>query len=349
MHISHRRALLGAPALLTAPGILRRRVFTTDGVMTFDRNTIDSAGVFLIGELEKLDQKLHMPLTSVTWPRDIDLREDVTIADEASSFTNSSFAAPGGLAPAGKAFISKNANVIPGIALDIGKTMKPLHLWGMELKWTIPELKSAEALGRPIDSQKLEGLRMKHNMDVDEMVYIGDDYISATGLCNHASVTPANVANGASGSPLWANKTPDEILADFNTSLNAVWSASALAVAPEEVRLPPAKFAYIAGQKVSEAGSATILEYVREKCISSVVNNKPLNIQPLKWCTGRGAGATDRMVVYTRNTEYVRYPMVPLQRTPLEYRSLFQITTYYGRLGEVEMPYPETVGYFDGF
>lgn len=64
-------------------------------MFTFDNRTIDSAGAFLVGELERLDQELHMPLASVTWSRDIDLREDVSIADEVSSFTNSTFAAAG--------------------------------------------------------------------------------------------------------------------------------------------------------------------------------------------------------------------------------------------------------------
>src|SRR5690348_7863893 len=72
-----------------------RRAYTKDGLMTFDAQTIDSAGSFLIGELERLDQTLHAPLAAVTWGRDIQLREDVSIADEVSSFTNSTFAAAG--------------------------------------------------------------------------------------------------------------------------------------------------------------------------------------------------------------------------------------------------------------
>lgn len=349
--MSHFSRILRAGSALATPALLapgRRRLMTHDAQMSFDQATIDSAGVFLIGELERLDQTLHMPLTSVSWNRDIDLREDVTMADESSSFTNSSFAAAGGIDPSGKAWISKDANVIPGIALDIGKTLKPLHLWGMEVKWTIPELVSAQRLGRPVDAQKLEGMKLKHNMDIDEMCYIGDTLKGATGLCNNAAVTPANVINGAASSPLWANKTPDEILKDINTLLSAVWTASAIAVVPSELRLPPVKFAYIASQKVSTASDTTILEFVREKCISSVINGKPLNIQPLKWLTGRGAAGADRMIAYTRNQEYIRYPLVPLQHTPLEYRSLFQITTYYGRLGELEIPYTETIGYADG-
>ena len=72
-----------------------KRAYTTDSLLTFDSEfsyTRDSTGAFLIGELERLDQTLHDPLVAVTWGRDIDLREDVTIADEVSSFTNSTFA-----------------------------------------------------------------------------------------------------------------------------------------------------------------------------------------------------------------------------------------------------------------
>ena len=44
-----------------------RSVETRDNSFnTFDRQTIDSSGVFLIGELERLDQRLHLPLADVT-------------------------------------------------------------------------------------------------------------------------------------------------------------------------------------------------------------------------------------------------------------------------------------------
>jgi hypothetical protein len=78
------------------------------------------------------------------------------------------------------------------------------------------------------------------------------------------------------------------------------------------------------------------------------VNGRPLNIQPLKWLSGAGAGGTDRMLIYTKDRNRVRYPLVPLQRTPLENRSIYQITTYFGRLGQVEIVYPETLAYVDG-
>ena len=357
MHTQNKRSLLvgtplAAPAIIRpVAGLVQRKpqgIFTLDEQFTMDQMTIDSTGVFLVGELERLDQKLHMPLVNVTWQRDIDLRSDVGLGDEVSSYTNSTFAAAGGIKPGGKAWISTDSNAITGIALDIGKTANPLYLWGMEAKWTIIELANAQRAGRPVDDQKYEGLRLKHNMDTDEQVYIGDTDFATTGMVNSAAVTPSNVANGASGSPLWINKTPDEILADINDILSDVWTASAIAVVPEELRLPPVQFSYIASQKVSNAGNLTILEFVRNNCIANAINGKPLNIQPLKWLTGRGTSDTDRMMAYTRKEDFIRFPMVPLQRTPLEYRGLYQSTTYYGRLGVVELVYPTTVGYSDG-
>jgi hypothetical protein len=340
-------------ALTTPAPILpgRRRALTRDNLMTFDsqsRFTIDSTGSFLIGELERLDQTLHDPLVNVTWPRDVMLREDVSIADEISSFTNSSFAAPGGIYPTGKNWISKDANAIAGIALDIGKTTHPLYLWGMETKWTLPELASAEKIGRSVDSQKYEGMKLKHQMDTDEMVYIGDTYFNQGGLVNSSLVTATNVVAGVSGSPLWTTKTPDEILTDVNTLLTNVWTSSGYAVVPSKLLLPPPQFSYIVSHKVSSAGNVSILQFLKDNSLTNAANGKPLDIQPLKWLPGRGVGGTDRMVAYTNDKNRVRYPLVPLQRTPLEYRSLYQIVTYYGRLGVVEWVYPETAGFADG-
>lgn len=324
------------------------RIRTRDELKTFDAATLDSAGVFLVGELERLDQTLNAPLYDYTFSRDVMFREDVSIADEQSSFTNSTFAAAGGASPAGKSWIGKDATAIAGLALDIGKTMQPLSLWGMELAWTIPELISAQQLGRPVDSQKYEGLQIKWNMDIDEQVYIGDTTIGAVGLLNNTNVDVANVANGASTSPLWANKTADEILADINAILNRAWANTAYAIVPKKLLLPPLKFGYLVSQKVSNAGNMSILEYVKLNNICTAKNNVPLDIQPVKWLTGRGSGGVDRMVAYTNEKRFVRFPMVPLQRTPLEYRGLRQLTTYYGRLGQLEFVYPETVAYADG-
>lgn len=334
---------------------------TTGGIRTHDGQFRDSTGAFLVGELERLDQTMHEPLAAVTFGRDIDMREDVTIADEISSFTLSTYGSASGLGAGqgigtGKAWIGKVTNQISGVGIDINKITNPLTPWGLELKYTILELESAAKTGRPIDQQKFAGLTLKHQMDIDEQVYFGDTNLAAGGLINHPLVTNVtNVANGAGGSPLWVQKTPDEILTDTNEILTSAWAASGYSVIPNRLLLPPVDFGYITTQKVSLAGNVSILKYLRDNNLWTTSGNGQLDIFPAKWLVGAGAGGTigvsngkDRMIAYTKDKQYVRYPMTMLQRTPIQFDSIYHKTTYFCRLGNVEIVYPEVFAYRDG-
>lgn len=328
---------------------------------THDGRTIDSTGAFLVGELERLDLTLHEPLVDFSFGRDIDMREDVTIADEVSSFTLSNFASAGGLGAGngignGKAWIGKDTTQIGGVATDIAKIPGQLRPWALEVKFSILELESSARLGRPIDVQKYEALQMKHQMDIDEQVYIGDTTMGDTGLVNNARVTNVgNLPAGAAGGTKWSQKTADEILADVNLMITSVWEASAWATMPNRLLLPPAQFGYISTQKVSQAGNVSILKYIQDNNVLTAAGRGRLEILPLKWLNGAGVGGTlgtagtvDRAVVYTKDKKRVRYPMTLLNRTPIQYDSIYHKTTYYCRLGSVECVYPETLGYFDG-
>jgi hypothetical protein len=384
------------PWAVAAPAIITRGWRTADDMVTYDRRRpttdamgnhlgrqydrpyrshdgkfYDSSGAFYHGELVRLDQDLHLPLASISWGRDIDLRQDVTIADEATAWTLSTFASPGGLGmgnaiTGGKAWIGKNTTEIAGVSVDIAQVTKPLRPWAIELKYTVLELESALKMGRPIDQQKYQGMKLKHQMDIDAMVYIGDTDTGDRGLINMPVASPGvpgvgvitnlpvGVVNaGANG---WLTKAPADILADVNFALNTVWAASAWAVVPNRMLIPPAQYGAIATQLVSTAGTTSVLRYVEENNILARSGAGRLEIYPLKWCQGAGAGGTvgtagagttDRMVVYTKDKEYVRYPMTLLGRTPIQYDAIWQKATYYGRLGVIESIYSSTIGYFD--
>jgi hypothetical protein len=322
----------------------RRRRQTNDAMMTFDQNTIDSAGVFLVGELERLDQKLHMPLASVTWGRDIDVRTDVSIGDERSSFTNSTFASPQGIAGSNKAWAGKDSTAIAGVGLDIGKTVQPLELWAVQLSWTIPELASSQALGRPVDDQKFQAMQLKYQMDCDEQVYIGDTVLGMNGMLNHSQLT--NTGNAVNGN--WATATPAQILADINSLLNSVWAATGWAIIPNRLLLSPTQYGILVSTLISSAGNISVLSFILANNLAKA-NGQELIIAPCKWLigtnnAGQGPTATDSMFAYVKDPIRVRFPLVPLQRTPLEYRDIRQLTTYFGRLGAVELVYPEVCG-----
>ncbi len=356
MHISKvaldTSTALTKPSVIARPGILRYARDAMPGAFqTFDRATMDSAGAFLIGELERLDPMVHEPLITTTWTRDVDLRTDVTIADETSSYFESTFAMAGGPQSNGIAWAGKETTTIPRVNLDLRRIVNPLDLWVGEVAYTLPELESARKTGRPIDTQMLSALNLKHQMDVDQVVYVGDAQLGRTGLLNSSRVTnTGNVVNGASGTATWATKTPDEIRKDVNELLSSIWAASGYKAPPTKLLLPPTAFGYISTTIASSAANSTILTFLRENNILTADQGIPLEIGAVKWLDKAnlpGASA-DRMVAYSKKPNYVRFPMVPLVPTVQQYEGIWVRVPYYGKLGAVETVYPETIGYRDG-
>lgn len=312
----------------------------------------DSTLAYFVNQLDNFDQTLHMPLMEVSWGRDIQLRGNVTLANESTSFTRSGFAATGtqsskiAKGPA-KPFISPNSTAIPGVSLNGERIVTPLRPLAREIGFTFIELQRSQLLGQPIDQQQMMALQLQYQLETDAMVYIGDTDVGAEGLINSSLVTAYNVTAGAGGST-WALKTPVEILADVNKILNDTWAASGFAVCPAELRIPPAQYSQISTQLISSAGSVSILKYLAENCVANNINGKPLNIQPLKWLTGAGVSNADRMVAYTNDVNRLRFPMVPIQRQTAYYKGIHFLAPYVYGFGEVEFVYPETVRYADG-
>lgn len=312
--------------------------------------TRDSALAYYINQLENFDPKLHEPLVSVTWGRDIKLRPGITMAFESTSFTRQSFGGAGSLqnSVGNMPWISPETTALLGVSVNGAKLLKPLRPLAREVSFTSIELDRSANTQQPIDTQKLYALNTLYQMNTDQMVYVGSADVGATGLLNDATVVAGNVANGASGSPLWINKTPDEILADVNTLLSQTWLSAVYAICPSKLLLPPTQFAQVASAKVSSAGNMSILEFLKKNSIALTINGRELDIQPVKWLTGLGSGSTDRMMAYTNELDQVRFPMVPIRRETAYYQGIRFAAPYVWAFGEMEFVYTETSRYADG-
>lgn len=307
--------------------------------------TQDSNLAYFVNQLDNFDQRLHEPLVSTTWGRDIKLRTGITMANESTSFTRSSFAGGGTQAVDGKPWISPETTTIPGVSINGERITSPLRLLGREVSYTSVELERSQLLGQPIDTAKLNALNVLYQMNTDEQVYIGDTFTGDQGLVNSSQVSVGNVVGGT-----WAANlaTPDVILAQVNEMLTAAWTASAFTICPTEIRIPPVQFGQIAMQKVSGNANMSVLEYIKVNSIATNINGKAINIQPLKWLTGRGVGPSDRMMAYTNEEDRIRFPMVPIRRETAYYQGIRFISPYIWAYGSVEFVYPETVIYRDG-
>ncbi len=312
-----------------------------------DQKFFDSMGAYLVGELEKLDPKIHEPLVAFTYHRDLPIRSDVTIADEYTSYIETRYGSVGGIRAGGKSWVSAEGNVIATAQVDNDRMMAPMTLWGENIQYTVAELARSQQVNRPIDAQKVQAVQYKHQMDADAMAYVGDADIKQPGLANNPRVMVDAAANGGSGQANWATKTPLEILADINKVLNDAWISSGLALPPSKLLLPPEAMGMLTAP-VTSAGDKSIMTYVRENNIFTTTTGRQLELAPVKWLSDIGAGGTGRMVAYTQDEMMARFPLTPLQRTPIIQIGIKFTADYLGGMGVVEIVKPETLRYMDG-
>jgi hypothetical protein len=354
-------------AKMRTPGTIKVRDAATGG---FKTRTIDGSGAFLVGELERLDQTSHQPLSTVTFLEDLPLRDDVTLGDEVTSFTQETFATPSGAGTNAigqkRSAIGKKSTQIPEMEVDIDKKTVPLFAWGEGIAYSLPELESAAQIGRPIDQRKLTALDREFQLQSDAQMYQGWQGNGTFGLYNSPLVSATNLPDAAvgGGGPKWSggSKTPTEILTDLANMVYTPWAASGFAVLPNTMALDPENLSYISTTMVAVAGTSgaqSILSYFLQ---SNICKNQgqPLRVIARKWLTGGGAGGTlmqqgttNRAVVYhdyegSWQDAYVRFPFLALTRTPVQFDGLWHKMYKWTRMGACEFVYPETVAYFDG-
>lgn len=306
--------------------------------MKFNDAVIQSTGAFLVGELERLDPELYAPISDFTWSRDIDLRQDVTIADEVSSFILSNYAGGfGGTGAGKKSWISGMSTTPAQVGVSQTKVTSPITPWGMEVAYSIIELEKAMKTGRPIDVQKYDAMRTKHQLDIDTMVYVGDAEVGVTGLLNNPSVTSANV--GA----ITSSTSPADVLAIFNGILENAWAATKYTRVPDRMLVPPAVFTILVGTQLPNVNK-NLLNFILENSLTRA-QGKFLEIWPVKYLADTSIFATPKIVAYTKARDVVRFPLVQLQSLPVQFRDYQQVVPYYGALGAVEFVRPEMVYY----
>lgn len=311
--------------------------------MRFTDAEISSTGAFMRGELERLDQELYAPLADFTWSRDIDLREDVTIADEVTSFMLANYAGGfGSIGGSGKSWIKGMDTTPARVSVETSKVTTPLTPWGMEVSYSIFELQKAMQVGRPIDVQKYDAMKFKHQLDIDQQVYMGDEGIGVKGLLNNDAV----VAKSNLGSVDVKTMSADDAVKLFNEVLEASWKATQYIRIPDTILIPPALFAALASKQLPNVDK-NVLEYVLQNNIA-VSNGGKLTIRPVKWLNDSSInGGNGRVVAYTKARDVVRFPLVQLQSMAPQYRDFMQSVPYYGALGGVEFVRPEMVYYGD--
>lgn len=320
------------------------------GVPMMDAAGIATGQAFLVSELEKRDPLIRKPLTSVTYPRDININTGGGWVDYVSAMsvgyglTNGSGDGP---------VTAGGANGLPVVQANVDKGVFKAHVFAAALRVMFQDMQRANFIGRSLDQMLTDGVRMAYDKHMDENVYTGLATYGTTGLVNNADAVQTTVAaTGTGESTNWAKKTPKQILEDINKAITATWAAAEYdeAAMPNHILLPYEQYTYIMNTPVTDLATESIMDYVMKNNVATR-NGGSLFIGGTRYCKGAGASGADRMVVYVNHERFVNVDeLVPLSRVMSQANpaNVCYDTAYMANVSEVQVLYPQTITYWDG-
>lgn len=245
--------------------------------------------------------------------------------------------------------VAADGDDIPFVDFKLDSGNSRVFMAGIGYRYNLQELAHAQAYGIRLESDRADAARRKYELFVDNVAFMGRPKLGMTGLLNATNVTALAAANGISGTATWTTKTADEILADVNSVLSVIFTASNGIEQANTVLLDQDRYALIATKRLDATMTTTVLEHIQRANIYTQRTGLPLTIRAVFGLEAAGAGGTHRLAAYRRSPDVVKIHIpMPLRWLQAEQRLLkFEVPGIF-RLGSVEIRRPGAVRYLDG-
>lgn len=173
--------------------------------------------------------------------------------------------------------------------------------------------------------------------------------VGMLGLLNQPSASVYATATGAAGSTLWANKAPDEIIADLTGAIASQISGTFKVHTPKAGILPIAQYESIGGRSMGDGRSDTILSYFEKTNKHVGRENGGLGLDSWLYAQGAGVAGADRGVMYDPDLKNIRH-MVAMEFTqlPAQLEGMVYETVCLAKTAGAVCPRPLSITYFDG-
>jgi len=240
--------------------------------------------------------------------------------------------------------INSYADDLPRVDIKAKEFRQPIKSIGVGFGYSTQELRAAKFAGKPLEARRATTTRRAVEQTIDRIAATGDAANGLLGLLNQPNALVFAVPNNAGGtSAHWADKSPDEILADLNGIVNLIVSTTKEIEQPDTLLLPVDQYTLISSTPRSANSDTTILKYF-------LTNNPFIHaVEPWAKLSGVGSGSTDRMVAYRRDPDALQLiiSMEFTQYPPQPKGLAFEIPCE-ARCGGVQVYYPLSICYGDG-
>lgn len=249
-------------------------------------------------------------------------------------------------------WIGGKSNDMPFNEATRSKYGRDFYMAGTGYEWSLEEINYARLMNIDMSAVKAAGTRRTAEQFAYNIAIAGSVEKNWTGLVNSTEVSRVTFpADGAGASTTFASKTPAQRYRDLNSLLGGVQVATNEVEYASSMRLPPSIFRLLAAESTGTGdGTLTQLDYYRKNNVYTAQTGQPLDIQPLRSLKGAGLGALDRIMVYRRDEEVVRFHLpMPFKFLMPRQKSLVMYET--GgilRTGGTEWRLPGAAAYGDG-
>lgn len=210
-------------------------------------------------------------------------------------------------------FISGKGDDIPLVNIGLTKFEQGINDGGVGYGFSVTEIGSAQQLGINLGNEGAMTAREAYEQLVEEVSLTGNAQLGVEGLYNTTGITSVAAAN------TFASSSPQEILAEVNSLLTSIMTATNGIDIADTIVLPLAQWSYIATTQISPESSMTILEMIQKSNVYTAKTGQPLTIEADTRLSGK-------MVAYKRAPEVLKLHMpmpltfIPPQAVGLEIR-----------------------------
>lgn len=205
------------------------------------------------------------------------------------------------------------------------------------------EIKQSAITGLRLDVRRASVARNRISDLVNDLALTGDTTHNIQGFIDYPGMSEYIVPNGAGLSPLWVNKTPDEIVADLTGIVNGVMVPTNNKEIPDTIILPIEHFNILNDTRMTDGNDKTVLTYF-------LSNNK--FIKTIEWLgelKGAGAGGADRMICYKKDPGKLALQLpVPFEQMAPQRDGMENVVFCHAECAGVIMYYPLSACFADG-
>lgn len=243
------------------------------------------------------------------------------------------------------------ANTMPLAEVSKGRTDFPFEMGALGYEFNLEEVNKARVAGINISDEKAYYARQGAEQFIYYVGLIGDNVRGIKGLINNTSITQGTVApTGTGSSSLWANKTPDQIIADVNGLIVAPFNASNQILMSDTLLLPFTAMQSLETRTMPNT-TETVLSFIKKNNSYTLRTGQELRIRGLRELETAGSGGTRRMIAYSRSNRVVKFHM-PM---PFQFLQVWQngpmnwLVPGIFRIGGTDWIRPASAVYADGF